>query len=192
VEDLCPAPPIERACGSLVAAALRAQFHVTGTVSPIGSDSVQIVAYLTDEMEARSIPPVSVRGSREDAYTAVAKLYQELAVASATEGEPVVANAALSTDNLDAFAAFLDGELYLAKFDFDSAGRAFRRATDADSTFALAWYRLALVRDWFGWVAPARMAVTRAEANAEKLSAHDRRLLQGFRALPRRHLRRIG
>jgi len=181
VEDLCPTARVERSCGSLVARELRSQYHVTGTVTPVRGDSVQIVAYLTDEMEGRSIPPVSIRGSRADGYSLVRELFQELAVASASEGEPVVANAALSTVSLDAFAAFLDGELYL-KSDFDSAETAFRRATEADSTFALAWYRLALIRDWFEDAGASAQAAAQAEAYAHKLSAHDRRLLQGYRA----------
>ena len=82
VEDLCPTPPIERSCGSLVARELRSQYHVTGTVTPVGDDSVQIVAYLTDEMEGRSIPPISIRRSRADGYSLVRELFQELAVDS--------------------------------------------------------------------------------------------------------------
>ena len=95
VEDECADETIERQCGSRVAAELGAQYQVTGTVTPVRGDSVMIVAYLTDELEGRSIPPVSVRGSQDNGYTLLNELYQELASASATEGERVVANAAL-------------------------------------------------------------------------------------------------
>ncbi len=182
VDDECPTGVIERRCGSSVAAALGAQYQVTGTVTPIGSDSVMVVAYLSDELEDRSIPAVSIRGSQDSGYTLLRELYRELVVASATVGERVEANAAFSTDNMVAFAALLDGEDYLARWELDSARSAFRRATEADSTYALAWYRFGLIRDWDGHGTDAAYAMARAEAHADKLSAHDRRLLGAYRA----------
>ena len=184
VEELCPTPPIERFCGSRVATALGAQFHITGTASPIRGDSVQIVAYLTDEMTGRAIAPVSVRASLADAYVALDRLFGELAAATAGEGERVVAIAGIGTENPAALAAFLDGELYLADFDYTDTRtprKAFERAVDIDSTFALAWYRLAILWDWDANPPKMFHAIERARrrlANG-RLGPERRQLLRG-------------
>ncbi len=121
---------------------LGAQFHVTGSLTPVRGDSVMVVVYLTDEMEGRSTP-VTIKGSQDSAYVVVSQLYRALAESSAGEGERTMAIAGIETESPTALAAFLDGELYLADIVLDSAESAFRRAVDADSTYALAWYRLA-------------------------------------------------
>jgi len=183
VERLCPKPPIERFCGTQVATELGAQYHVTGEVTPVRRDSVSIVAYLTDVVGGRTIPPVTLRGSQAEAFELLRRLFQELAGATAGDDETVAAGAAFSTENLVAFAALMDAELYLGRGKIDSATASLERATEADSTYALAWYRMALVEDWNGNSVAARRAAVMAEANAEKLSDHDRRILQGYIAL---------
>jgi len=183
VKDMCPTRPIERSCGSLVATEVGAQFHITGLATAVRGDSVQIVAYLTDEMTGRAIAPVSVRASQADAYDALNRLFRELAVSTATEGERVVALAGIHTDEPAALAAFLDGELLLAEFDWIAARTAFQRAVGIDSTFALAWYRLAILWDWSANPHKTLPAIARAEAHSDQLSEHDRRLLGAFRLL---------
>jgi tetratricopeptide (TPR) repeat protein len=52
--------------------------------------------------------------------------------------------AAATTTSLSALKAYLEGESELRAARFSSAASAYQRATEADSTFALAWYRLAI------------------------------------------------
>lgn len=61
---------------------------------------------------------------------------------------PQLRIAAITTSNLDAIRAYLDGERYYRRLQWDSAIMALRRAVEADSTFALAHRRLA---DAYGW-----------------------------------------
>ncbi len=143
---------------------------------------MQIVAYITDVMGGRSIPAVSLRGSLSEAYDLIRRVFQQLAAATAGEGEDVVANAAFSTESPAAMTALMNGELYLGQGLMDSATMAFQSAVEADSNYALAWYRLTLLHDWNGHSVDAAAAAARAEANADQLPAHDRRLLQGFRS----------
>ena len=57
--------------------------------------------------------------------------------------------AAVSTDSLEALKAFLEGEQALrAPRDLERARSALQRAVEIDSTFALAWSRLAYVVGW--------------------------------------------
>ncbi len=57
-------------------------------------------------------------------------------------------DAALRTRSLPALRDFLEGEQALARNDFDGAAVAYQRAVESDSTFWLAWSRLALSLEW--------------------------------------------
>jgi tetratricopeptide (TPR) repeat protein len=64
----------------------------------------------------------------------------------------------------------------------DSAIAEFRRATQIDSTFALAHYRLAVSADWNGRRAIAAQASRAAIVHAGRLADRDRRLLEAYSA----------
>ncbi len=58
--------------------------------------------------------------------------------------------AAGNTVSYEALKAYLKGEEYFRTLDYDKAHDAFKEAIAADSTFALAWYRLARAVRWGG------------------------------------------
>jgi tetratricopeptide (TPR) repeat protein len=60
----------------------------------------------------------------------------------------VVAHAKTTSTSLEAYRAYLAGVRALNSFDLDSANSSLGRAIAADSTFALAYYKLALLRGW--------------------------------------------
>jgi tetratricopeptide (TPR) repeat protein len=90
--------------------------------------------------------------------------------------------AELTTESLPALKAWLLGEqaFRLARY-LESVG-AFRRATDADPAFALAWYRLAAALAAVALIEPARAASEEAHRRRERLNAHDRLLLEAQHA----------
>ncbi|HJR35956.1 MAG TPA: hypothetical protein VJ817_13460, partial [Gemmatimonadales bacterium] len=90
--------------------------------------------------------------------------------------------AELTTESLPALKAWLLGEqaFRLARY-LESVG-AFRRATDADPAFALAWYRLAAALAAVALVEPARAASEEAYRRRERLTEHDRLLLEAQHA----------
>ena len=57
--------------------------------------------------------------------------------------------ARINTASLPALKAFLEGEVRFRRSQFESAAVAYGRAVEADSTFALARYRLGVSRQWF-------------------------------------------
>ncbi len=63
---------------------------------------------------------------------------------------PQLRIAAITTTNLDAIRAYLDGERYYRQLRWDSAIAALRRAVELDSSFALAHRRLADAYSWKG------------------------------------------
>jgi serine/threonine-protein kinase len=62
---------------------------------------------------------------------------------------PRIDLARVNTASLPALKAFLEGEVRFRRSQFESAAEAYGRAVEADSTFALARYRLGVSRQWF-------------------------------------------
>ena len=56
--------------------------------------------------------------------------------------------AAATTSSFEALQAYLEGETYYRRGEFEASVRAFQHAFDEDPTFALAQYRLGLSRGW--------------------------------------------
>jgi tetratricopeptide (TPR) repeat protein len=83
-----------------------------------------------------------------------------------------------TTSSLPALKAYLEGEALFRKSDFESAARAYRRAVDADSTFALAWARLSLMQSWTGTDPPDSLALVNAARFAERLPTHQAALIR--------------
>ena len=71
----------------------------------------------------------------------VARRYQ-------AEGERLSRLAATTTGSMPALRSYLSGEAAFRAGAFDRAVEEFRRATERDTTFALAWYRLAVAEEW--------------------------------------------
>jgi TolB-like protein/tetratricopeptide (TPR) repeat protein len=85
----------------------------------------------------------------------------------------------LTTNSIEALRAFLEGERFYRLSSWDSAKAAFTRAVQADTGFALAHMRLAMVLGWReGWGSlESGLAALR---HADRLSERDRSLLRGY------------
>jgi serine/threonine-protein kinase len=90
--------------------------------------------------------------------------------------------AAVTTASLPALKAYLEGEAALRGARFDQAIDGFRRAIAADSTFALAWYRLSVAAEWLTRDQLVASAAERAAQLADRLPEREQRLLEARRA----------
>ena len=90
--------------------------------------------------------------------------------------------AELTTESLPALKAWLLGEQAFRLAHYLESVGAFRRATDADPAFALAWYRLAAALAAVALIEPARAASQEAHRRRERLTEHDRLLLEAQHA----------
>jgi serine/threonine-protein kinase len=121
--------------------------------------------------------------SPEALLPALDRLSHQLVAAQLTDPDEQLASAAaLTTTSFPALRAYLDGEQALRATRFDDAEAAFGRAVVADSTFALAWYRLARATGWTGDAALNRRATRRARALAGGLPARLRDVIEGYYA----------
>ncbi|MGE0554285.1 MAG: BTAD domain-containing putative transcriptional regulator, partial [Gemmatimonadales bacterium] len=118
-----------------------------------------------------------------DLFELVDELVRRLVVElSRTPPDRLVRLAALTTTSLPALKAHLAGEHEFRLGRHLQALDAFRRATDLDPSFALAYYRLASSLAASALAGPAREASGAAYQHRDRLSDHDRLLLEAQHA----------
>ena len=121
--------------------------------------------------------------SEADLFELVDELaHQLLAAHGVTSGTRLTRIAALTTDSLDALKAYLLGESELRAGRYFDAMEGFQSALDADSSFALAYYRLAAAAAGCALPDVAREVADRGAEHQERLSPHDRLVFEAQRA----------
>ena len=81
-----------------------------------------------------------------------------------------------------ALRAYLEGEAHLRGGRYVEAADAFARAVAADSTFAVAHYRLSIASDWAGRPVAAEEAASQAVRYSGDLGIRDRRMFAALQA----------
>ncbi len=88
----------------------------------------------------------------------------------------------VTTTNLGAYQAYFEGEELLNRLEFGPAGKAFDRAIARDSTFALAYYRLAYTEWWSRQnAAQAKRHIDYAIANLDRIPLKERYLVRALK-----------
>lgn len=120
-----------------------------GRVVRVGGDSVRITASLVDAEAEHAIGDLQVvdHESRID-YMGDQLTVQVLAMLGRTRPIGAVRRASLGTSSLAAVKAYLLGEQFYRRSEWDSAIAHYRQAIELDSTFALALYRAGIVLGW--------------------------------------------
>ncbi|MGH7561652.1 MAG: protein kinase domain-containing protein, partial [Gemmatimonadales bacterium] len=151
-----------------------------------GGDSLRFTARAYDVSSGRRLEVVEVAGL---ASSDVRPLFDELAtrlldLSGAPQGGRF-ALTAVTTTSLEAYRAYLRGLEHLNHWELAPAERDLRRAVDQDSTFSLAYYRLALVRGWVTGVADSagRNAILSASRFAERLAERERTMIGAYRSM---------
>jgi serine/threonine-protein kinase len=122
---------------------------VTGRVIGGGEDSVRIVALLVDPEKGEQLTTVEVRGRGDR----IDRLTDSLTVALLREmgrTRPMgpVRLAAIGSRSLPALKAFLRGDQFYRKTEWDSALAFYHQAVELDTTFATALRRIGNVLMW--------------------------------------------
>ena len=171
--------------GRRLARKLGAGLYVLGNASAIGNQ-VRIDASLYDGTPAQPalVSQASVSGDTTQLFELVDRLAGDLMVRQRRgAGSRLLQTAAVTTQSLAALKSYLDGERLLQRAQSDSALAGFQNAVQLDSTFALAYYRLAVTAAWTRREASIRPNTERAMALSARLGQRDRRLLAAFAAL---------
>ncbi|MGH7523554.1 MAG: hypothetical protein ACREK8_04540, partial [Gemmatimonadales bacterium] len=127
------------------------RYAVTARVIPDGPDLV-LTAGVYEVAAGRLLGTARSRGPADSIFTLVDRLTLEILLlipgGDAREFVPIDL-AGVHTASLPALKAFLEGEVLFRRSQFERAADAYGRAVEADSTFAIARYRLGLSRQWF-------------------------------------------
>jgi tetratricopeptide (TPR) repeat protein len=107
---------------------------------------------------------------------------QILAAQPGGRAERVTRVAAVTTHSIPALKAYLEGEARFRAGRFAEAVDAFQRAVADDPAFALAYYRLSIASEWSQTTTLVRAAAEAAVRNSDRLSPHDRLLLDALLA----------
>ena len=165
-----------------VAGATGARYGLVGNL--VGSaGGVRVAADVYDLSTGEKVSQSYVEGPADSVLALVGRLTvgltRELLAANGQQVMQAPRTAGITTESLDALRYYLDGEAAYRRSDFAAAAASFERATDADSTFALAWYRMSNAYGWMENVGSdvAARAGGRVEALADRLPMRERALM---------------
>ena len=134
--------------GQAVAAHFGAGSYILGRIIKVGGP-IEITASLYDH-DGTPQTSASVSITADSLLLgAVDNLARQLISRQFTgPGQQLASMATLTSSSFAALRAFLEGEEAMRDGSWVPAFQAFQRAVEADSTFAMAWYRLATAADW--------------------------------------------
>lgn len=163
-----------------------ARFYITGTLHE-AAGTLHARAQLHERGRGGALGTASAVSTANRPFALADTLAtQLLAVWLSKPAERLSGSAARSTRSLGAIKAYLVGEQDRRAGRFAAAAESFGRAVEADSTFALAYYRLSMMTlaadlPW----AEAVAADDRAFRYGGRLAERDRLLIRGYRAFRR-------
>jgi DNA-binding SARP family transcriptional activator/TolB-like protein len=168
------AAPLDPTAGRSAAAAHGAGRFVLGAVTETGG-RLRIKAALHGD----GVHDVVVEGVVDDVLALVDRL--TLTLLEAHGGASMLArSAARTTHVVEALKSFLQGEAALRRMDMFGALEHFRRATELDSTFAIAHYRLSSTARWQGVAEIPLRAATSALRHSGRLVREDSLLVAAW------------
>ncbi len=138
-----------------VAGRLGAGQMILGSVIRTGPNDLRVAADLYSVRWLRKEGSATVQGSEDDITGMVDHLTVDLLKSVwRAEHVPEVRVSAITTSSIPALRSYLEGEQAFRRSQFDDAQNAFAQAVEADSTFSIALYRLALSYGWSIGVGP--------------------------------------
>nr|MBA3583564.1 tetratricopeptide repeat protein [Gemmatimonadota bacterium] len=163
-----------------------ARYVLLGSAVAIGG-GVRLSADVYDTGDGSKLGQGTVDGAPDSVFALVDRLSIEVlrAVLRGQERDlPTVNLARVTTTSLPALKAYLQGEVLFREGDFEAAIPAYERAVEADSTFALAHYRLAHAHGWSAIQGDlTQEAIERAARFADRLPERERVVVLAERAL---------
>ena len=157
---------------------------VLGEFTPAG-DSLHLTARVFDVATGKRVDVARVADRpAEDVRPMFDALAAKLLDLSGAPNEIRIGLARATTGSLEAFRAYLSGLDQLNRWNLAGAQRDLERAIALDTTFGLAYYKLALTRGWLVGTedSATERAVLRATRYSGNLPAHERTVINAYRA----------
>jgi class 3 adenylate cyclase/tetratricopeptide (TPR) repeat protein len=164
-----------------VARTTGARYALLGSAVAIG-ENLRLLAEIYNVEDGARLGTGQVQGTPDSVFALVDGLAREVLEVLLEKGEgevPKVNLAALTTSSIPALKSFLEGEALFRRGEVVPARELYEIAVEGDSTFALAWNRLATT---LGWTEPGPLVVE-ARMNAlrysDRLPERERLLVEG-------------
>jgi tetratricopeptide (TPR) repeat protein len=157
--------------------------YLFGTIHAVGNRlRIQAGIYDARSRDGSAVSQLNVDGDATEVLALVDQLAARLLVERGETPGRLFHAATLTTQSLPALKSFLTAEQSLRSgpAGIDSAIAGFQRAVSEDSTFALAYYRLAVASGWQLRHEVASAATAAALRHSTRLAERDRRLLQAY------------
>ena len=166
--------------GRLAAERFGAGFFVLGSMVEAGG-RLQLSATIYDEQARTRSSMETVAGSESEILEAADRLARHILTGVLDRPTPLAGVAGQTTSSMPALRAYREGEREFMSGRYVEAQDAFRRATELDTTFALAYYRLATV------TGPplALEALDHAQRHADRLAEPHRWMVEALAAFLR-------
>ena len=173
------AGPISRADDARpLAERLGAHYFVLGSIVEAGG-RLQLMASLYDAAGGERATVQTPADDPRNVFQLVDTLARQLLAGEARGASAELTRlAGASTGSLPALKSYLEGERDLRLGHYAAAVGAFTSAVSADSTFALAYYRLGAASHWVSDLDLATASMERAVRLSDRLPQQTRRLLQ--------------
>jgi len=170
-----------------VARSTGARYALVGSATALGP-MIRLTADVYEVESGRKLGQAQSEGAPDSVYMLVDRLsiaVLQTILGSDAEDLPRVDLAQATTASLPALKAYLEGEVLYRRGDFEAAIPAYRRAVEADSTFALALLRLANSYGWSETIESnlAIEAVERAARYVDRLPEREALFVRGNVAL---------
>jgi tetratricopeptide (TPR) repeat protein/TolB-like protein/predicted Ser/Thr protein kinase len=178
---------IDRTVASEIAEKAGVRWILTGSILK-RDPNLLLTADISDAATGEVLATQRVGGEEgEDLFTVVDKLSaqvrQDLSLPRQAEQEMDRPVSDVTTHSVEAYRYYLDGIDNDRKNYYAEAERDFMRALDSDSTFAMAYYRLALL-SWYQWRGQKeREQIARAMKYADHVSWKERHYIAGTQAI---------
>lgn len=124
---------------------------------------------------------MSADGVPDELFHLVDQLIPKILPAGrADPADPLERIASRTTESLEALKLFLAGSRALRRGEYARASALLEQATEIDTTFSLAYYRLATACEWNWQYDRARLAAARAIAHAARLAPTERLMAEAL------------
>jgi len=176
---------IDKNMASQVATKAGVKWMLLGSILQV-KPRIEITTQLVDVGTGEIKASQRITGEKEqDVFSLVDKLTVEikksfsLPVSAQQEKEPSVAK--VTTHSQEAYRYYLEGIDYEYKFYFVEAEKSLKKALEFDSTFAMAYYWLAVINQ-SGDDRAAREFITKAAKYTDKITQKEKLYIKGFEA----------
>jgi serine/threonine-protein kinase len=147
-------------------------------------DSLHVTARVLDVGTGQQVDLARAEGrATEEVRPLFDELSTQLLDLTGAPREGRVRLAQATTRSVEAYRAYLAGDVALNHWDLPRAERHLNRAIEADTSFGLAYYKLAITRGWMhgGEDTLGSQAIARAEVHAGQLPAREQAMIQAYR-----------